>query len=300
MKIFLYEKFENKKNFIKLKKKYNLINLNVKKKIDKKKVFIIYSRFSKKLSKKYLSNFKNLKTIISPTTGLNHIDTDYCKKEKIKIINLKKGDKKLKNISSTSEMALSMILTGIRKLAYFYNNKFKLSDRYRYPIYQFKNYTVGIIGYGRIGEKLYRDLQSLNFKVFFFDIDKKLKKKRGYLSLQNLLKRSDVVSLNLSYTEKNFNFFNKKLFNFCKRNFIFVNTARGELVNEYDLLNFLKKNKHSVAYLDVIQSETKNYTNNVLYKYSKKNKNLYITPHLGGSTRDALKETEDIVINDFF
>ena len=93
MKIFLYEKFENKKNFIKLKKKFNLINLNVKKKIDKKKVFIIYSRFSKKLSKKYLSNFKNLKTIISPTTGLNHIDTGYCKIEKIKIINLKKGDK---------------------------------------------------------------------------------------------------------------------------------------------------------------------------------------------------------------
>ena len=298
MKIFLYEKFENKNNLLKIKKKYNLINLNYKK-INKKKVFAIYSRFSKKLSKNYFSKFENLKTVISPTTGLNHIDIDYCNKEKIKIINLKKGDKRLQKISSTSEMALSMILSGIRKLPYFYQNLFKLSDRYRYPIYQFRNYTVGIIGYGRIGKKLYRDLKYLNFRVFFFDIDIKLKKKEGYLSLQKLLKRSDVVSLNMSYNEGYFNFFDKKLLNVCKKNLILVNTARGELINEHDLLHFLKKNTNSAAYLDVIQSETTNYNKNILYKYSKQNKNLYITPHLGGSTNDALKETEDVVINDF-
>jgi D-3-phosphoglycerate dehydrogenase len=194
-------------------------------------------------------------------------------------------------------MALAMILTAIRKLPYYYKNNFKLSERYKYQIYQFKNYVVGIIGYGRIGKKLFRDLKYLNFNVFFYDINKK--KTINYLDLNKLLKVSDIISLNLNYMSKNINFFNKRLFNQCKKNLIFVNTARGEVVNEKDLLNFLKKNKSSSAYLDVIKNETINYKKNILYKYSKLNKNLFITPHIGGATKDALKDTENIVIGQF-
>ena len=82
MKIFLYEKFENNKNFLKLKKKYNLINLNSKNKYNKNQVSVIYSKFSRNLSEKFLSQFKNLKIIISATTGLNHINVKYCDKKK--------------------------------------------------------------------------------------------------------------------------------------------------------------------------------------------------------------------------
>lgn len=298
MKTLLYEKFENKQNFIKLKKKYSLVNLVSKKKYNKDNVFVIYSRFSKNLSKEFLSQFKNLKIIISPTTGLNHIDIKYCKENKIKIINLKKNSTKLNKISSTSEMALSMILAAVRKLPYYYKSNFKLSERYKYETYQFKNYTIGIIGFGRIGKKLFRDLKYLKFNVFFYDTNKKINKNVGYLNLKKLLKISDIISLNLNYTIENINFFNKNFFNQCKKNLIFVNTARGELVNEVDLLNFLKKNKSSFAYLDVIKNETKGYKENILYKYSSKSNNLFITPHLGGSTKDALRDTENIVIQE--
>lgn len=299
MKIFLYEKFENNKNFLKLKKKYDLINLNSKNKYNKNQVSVIYSKFSRNLSEKFLSQFKNLKIIISATTGLNHINVKYCDKNKIKIINLNKNDQKLKNITSTSEMALSIILAAIRKLPYYYKNSSTLFERYKYNTYQFKNYTIGIIGYGRIGKNLFNDLKHLKFKVFFYDINKKLKKNKNYLDLKKLLKVSDIISLSLNYTSQNINFFNKRLFNQCKKNLIFVNTARGEVVNEKDLLNFLKKNKSSSAYLDVIKNETINYKKNILYKYSKQNNNLFITPHLGGATIDLLKETEEIVIQQF-
>ena len=299
MKIFLYEKFENKKNLIKLKKKFNLTYVNSKKKIDRDAVFAIYSRFEKKLSKKYLIKFKELKYILSPTTGLNHIDLDYCREKKIRIINLVKNNPYLKKITSTSEMTLSMILAGIRKLPYFYSKSNKLSERYEYDIFQFKNYTVGIIGFGRIGKKLFKDLKFLNFKVFIYDMDKKYKKKKEFLDLKKLLKISDIISLNLNYMNSNLKFFDKNLLKLCKKNVMFVNTARGELVNELDLLYFLKKNKLSSAYLDVIDNETGDYMNNFLYKYSLKRKNLFITPHLGGSTKDALKITENIVIDKF-
>ena len=300
MKIILYEKFENEENYIKLKKKYNLISIKSKKKYDRNNVFGIYTRFQKKLSEKYLYQFKKLKFIVSPTTGLNHIDLNHCKEKKIEIINLKKNNSDLKSITSTSELTLSMILVGIRKLSYFYNKNFKLSERYKYDIYQFKNYTVGIIGYGRIGKKLFRYLKFLKLRVFFYDIDVKFKKKQGYINLNNLLKHSDIISLNMNYTELNSNFLNKETLKKCKKNLMLINTARGELVNELDLLSFLKKNKSSSAYLDVIKNETKNYKSNPLYKYSLEKKNLFLSPHIGGSTKDALKITENIVINEFF
>lgn len=300
MKTILYEKFENKENYIKIKKKYNLINIKSKKRYDKNIVFAIYTRFQKKLSEKYLYQFKKLKFIVSPTTGLNHIDLNHCEEKKIKIINLKKNNRDLKSITSTSELTLSMILVGIRKLSYFYNKNFKLSERYKYNIYQFKNYTVGIIGYGRIGKELFRYLKFLKFRVFFYDIDTKYKKKQGYINLNKLLKLSDIISLNMNYTELNSNFLNKEILKKCKKNLMLINTARGELVNELDLLSFLKKNKSSSAYLDVIKNETVNYKNNPVYKYSLEKKNLFLSPHIGGSTKDALKITENIVINEFF
>ena len=299
MKIILYEKFENEENFVKIKKKYNLLDFKSKKKYDKNNVFAIYTRFQKKLSEKYLDHFKKLKFIISPTTGLNHIDLDHCKKKKIKIIYLKKNNNDLKKITSTSELTLAMILSGIRKLSYFFRRNFKLSERYKYNIYQFKNYTVGIIGYGRIGKELFKNLRFLKFKVFFYDVDKKYKKKKDYINLDKLLKNSDIISLNLNYTEKNYNFFNSEILKKCKKNLIFINSARGELVNEIDLLSFLKKNKNSSAYLDVIKDEKENYESNLLYKYSLKKKNLFLTPHLGGSTKDALVLTENIVLKQF-
>jgi D-3-phosphoglycerate dehydrogenase len=299
MKIFLYEKFESKNNFFKIKKKYNLISLVSKKKYNKKNVYAIYSKFSKNLSKKFLSKFANLKIIISATTGLNHIDIEYCNKNKIKIIYLNKNNYKLKKITSTSELTLSIILTAIRKLNHYYKNIFKISERYKYDVYQFKNYTIGIIGYGRVGKKLLNDLKYLKFNVFFYDVNKKFEKKKNYLDLKKLLRVSDVITLNINYTNSNINFFNKRLFNQCKKKIIFVNTARGEVVNEKDLLNFLKKNKSSSAYLDVIKDETINYKKNILYKYSRKNNNMFITPHLGGATIDALKETERIVMEQF-
>ena len=134
---------------------------------------------------------------------------------------------------------------------------------------------------------------------FFFDINEKAKKNKNYLDIKKLLRVSDLISLSFNYTSENINFFNKRLFNQCKKNLIFVNTARGELVNEKDLLNFLKKNKSSSAYLDVIKNETINYKKNILYKYSRQNNNLFITPHLGGATIDALKETEEMAIQQF-
>ena len=79
-----------------------------------------------------------------------------------------------------------------------------------------------------------------------------------------------------------------------------INTSRGELVNEKDLIKFLKKQKLSSAYLDVIRGEQAQYKKkkSELFKLNKTEK-LFILPHLGGSTLDAMTETENLIIDNF-
>jgi D-3-phosphoglycerate dehydrogenase len=300
MKILLYESFENIKNFYQLKKKVKLVKIDSKERIKKNEVKYIFTKFTKFLSKEYLLQYQNLSYIFTPTTGLNHIDLDYCKKKKIKIHSLRNKKKQIKRISSTTELNLALILTAIRKLCYFYRSKnHKISSRYIYDFYQFKNYSVGIIGYGRIGSSLFKLLKKLKFKVFFYDEKKIFKRNKNFLTLDKLLKTSDIVSLNMNYNNNNYNFMNLKKFKKCKKDVTLINTSRGEIINEENLITFLKKEKKASAYLDVIKNEQIK-KNKKLLLYARLNKNLFLTPHIGGATKDALLFTEDVILEELF
>ena len=293
--IFLYERFDNEKNFNDLKKNFNLIKIGSKKNFKEEDVMVIFPKLDFNLNYKFLQNYENLKFIVSPTTGINHIDVKYCKKKRIKIIYFDKNKRKLlKNISSTTELTLTFILSAIKRVNYFYDEVKKFHwDRYSQNLYQFKNYTVGIIGFGRIGKSITVKLKNLGFKVITYD-----KKTNNINKLNNLLKISDVISFHIN-SESNYNFFEKNKLKICKTNVSIINTSRGEIINEKDLINFLKKNKNSSAFIDVIQNEQyqKNkLKQNKLIRYSKFNNNLFITPHIGGVSKDALVYTENIIL----
>lgn len=292
--IFLYERFDNKKNLLEIKKDFKLIRIDSKKKFNYGNVKILFVKLKYNLDKKFLFKFKNLKYILSPTTGLNHIDLKYCKSRKIEIIYFdKKKRKLLKNITSTAELTLTFILSAVKKINFFFEDVKKYNwNRYSQNLYQFKNYSVGIIGLGRIGKLMAKLLQNLGFKVLTFD-----KRKNNNVNLNYLLKMSDIISLHID-AESNYNFLDKKKLQLCKKNVSIINTSRGEIVNEKDLINFLKKYKGSSAFIDVIKNEQKQINNlkkNNLINYQRNNKNLYITPHIGGVSMDALIYTENLI-----
>ena len=242
--IFLYERFDNEKNFNDLKKNFNLIKIGSKKKFKEEDVMVIFPKLNFNLNYKFLQNYENLKFIVSPTTGINHIDVKYCKKKRIKIIYFDKNKRKLlKNISSTTELALTFILSAIKRVNYFYDEVKKFHwDRYSQNLYQFKNYTVGIIGFGRIGKSITVKLKNLGFKVITYD-----KKTNNINKLNNLLKISDVISFHIN-SESNYNFFEKNKLKICKTNVSIINTSRGEIINEKDLINFLKKKQEFISF----------------------------------------------------
>ena len=116
-------------------------------------------------------------------------------------------------------------------------------------------------------------------------------KKKGivqFSNIKNLLSKSDVVCCCINYTEKNENFFSKKLFKLMKKGSYFVNTSRGEIVVEKDLIKFLKNNIKKAAGVDVVRNEhSLSVKKNLLIEYAKNNNNLIVTPHIAGLTYDS-------------
>lgn len=286
----MYETIFNKSNK-KILKNYKFFS--IKKIKNPKKIHIIYSFLKKRYDKKYLSKFSNLKFFVTASTGTDHVDVEYLKKKKIKIIKLDTSSKEVKKITSSAELALTLILTSIRKVHQYLNlTKSEIIKRDYYNFFQFRNYKVGIIGYGRIGKYLDKNLKNLNFSTTIYDKSKKYFKS----NLKKLLISSDIITTNIPLGG-NYQFINSKMLNLCKKNVKIINISRANIFNQKDLFNFLKKNPNTEYWTDVFineQENSKKVVDKSLKAFLKLN-NFYLTPHVGGAALDAMNLAEKIV-----
>ncbi len=246
-----------------------------------------------KIDKEIIDHFSNLKHIISPSTGTNHIDVNYCKEKGIKVHCLLDNREFLNTISSSAEFTFLLMMSLIRKLPLSINTTKigywrQIEDLLRGKELEHKK--VSIIGFGRIGKKLKKYCESFNMYVYTHDKDNNKER------LDYLLSISDIVFCCLNLTDETKDFFNKDLFNKMKQNSYFINTSRGEIVNEDDLINALETKKLYGAAVDVVNNET-NYKQNKLIEYSKFNPNLIVTPHIAGLSYESQSKAFDFVIN---
>lgn len=273
----------------------------LKKFIEKKKLKIdfLWANFGVFIDNKIIKAINNPKLIIvSQTTGLNHINYNKNNYPKIRILSLKNDDKFLKSVPSTAEHTFALFLTISKNIIPSFQDVKKMNWRRKLFLgLEAKGLNFGIIGYGRIGKILGRMAKSFGMKILFYD----LKKNKSKIVLNELLEKSDVVSLNIDYNLTNKNFINKYHFNKMKKTSYFINSSRGENVNQKDLLIALKNKIIAGAALDVLYQDTFWYNKipenfKDIINYSKKNSNLLITPHIGGFTKQALKITFDRIL----
>ena len=196
----------------------------------------------------------NIKGIISPSTGINHIKTTTVKTYDIK------NDKVLKTITSTAEHNLYLMLAITRRVK---------------PINELSKCTLGILGYGRLGHILYDITKPIFKNVYISDIEHTDKE---------FFENTDFLSINIDYNTDNINFVDKNYIDKFAKNIFIINTARGEVVNEDDILDEVHSGKVLGYATDVWKEE-----------YSSKATNLKITAdprilktsHIGGTTLQA-------------
>jgi D-3-phosphoglycerate dehydrogenase len=259
---------------------------------------IIFVRLNYYFDTHILSNARNLKYICTPTTGLNHLDLDYLRKKNIKVISLKGEFDFLSDIRATSEHTFGLILSLLRNYKSAISTTKENFSRDLFKGDEIFNNSIGIIGFGRIGKLLAKYIEAFNGNTFFYDTDSSIKEIYGAKrldSVEELISKCNVISLCASYELTSNKFFNKAYIDLLKDKF-FVNTSRGELINEKYLLKKVKENFFKGIAIDVIQDESKENNNLIEFLNIDKSINFIITPHIAGATYTSMKRTEEFIV----
>ena len=258
-----------------------------------------------KVDKQVINNAENLKIIATATTGLDHIDINYAKSKDIEIISLRGENEFLNTITGTAELAFGLIIDLLRLIhSAFESVKNYQWDRESYRGHSLCGKTLGIVGLGRIGKMMAIYGNAFNMKVIACDPNQDIKTFQDLnckrVDFDDLLKNSNIISIHAHLKEDTENMFNQEAFEKMKQTAYLINTSRGKIVNENDLLNALKNKKIAGYATDVLSGELdfdKNFSNHSLVEYARKNNNLIIVPHIGGMTYES-REATDIFIAD--
>lgn len=258
----------------------------------------IIVRLGHKIDKDLFDHAEQLKVIVSATTGLNHIDISEAKSRGITILSLKGETDFLETVTATAEHTIGLMLSLIRHTPHAYNSVMDGTwDRNLFKGHDLYGKTLGIIGYGRLGKLVAKYATAFGMAVIAYDTkDIPHDETVESASLNEVLSRSDIITLHASYSPENERFIDKTCFEKMKKGAVFINTARGEIIDEQALLDALKTKHLSGAALDVISNEqallSVSISDNPLYKYARKYNNLILTPHIGGATYDSMYKTE--------
>ncbi len=228
-----------------------------------------------------LLNATHVTLINTCSTGLNHIDLDYCKNNNIKIQCHKNDLELINQLPSTAELAFGLMLSLLRSIPECNNHV----SRYYWDYTQFmgrqvKDLKIGIIGYGRLGKMMEKYCKAFDAETFVYD---------PYVntpqtSLKQMFQICDVISLHVHVTDETKYMINKDLFGFIKKDCYIINTSRGEIVNELDVVDALNTGKLTGYGTDVIENEFDDITKSPVIKAMNKGKNIIVTPHIGGMT----------------
>ena len=253
---------------------------------------IILIRFNNTI--KYLRNTK-IKFIMCPTTATEHIDDKFFLDSRIKVFTLKKYTKFLENIRATIEFTIFLILLYLRNIKKNYHRNKSIKNEIASEIYK-KN--VGIIGYGRIGKKVYKILKSFNANLKIYE-KKNIKKDKGlnFVSLNKVLTSCDIILIHIPLNNQNEKFLNSSRLNLIKKGAVVINTSRGNVIDERYIFSLVKKRKLNY-FTDVISNKALDNERNTLKKL-RNYKNFYYSGHIAGLTRESIEKTDWFVYKNF-
>ena len=214
-----------------------------------------------------------------------------------------KGTKEVDLITASSEFTFNLMLSTIRKLPNAFNGVLQgewRNNENKYRGRELSSLKLGIIGYGRIGRNLAKYSKTFGMKVNAYDPYVNIKD--SYVTQTNnldaLLSEADVICTCVHLNEETKHMINADVFKKMKDGVVFINTSRGDVVNEHDLITYLSNGKIARAGVDVISNEFVEKTNNhPLINYAKSNENLIITPHIAGLTYDSEEKAQSAAYN---
>jgi glyoxylate reductase len=248
------------------------------------------------IDSKLLNMAKNLKVISTYSVGFDHIDTKHAKKNKIRV-----GYTPEVLTDATADLAFSLMIDVMRRVSegdrIIRNGNWReIYGAYDYVGVDLQKKTLGIFGLGRIGSALAKRAKSFDMKIIYHNRKRvsKIKEKLlgvKYVSFEKLISQSDVISIHVPHTNQTDQLFSKKILKKMKKTSFLINTSRGKIINEKDLIESLKKKIIAGAALDVFELEPIG-KNHPLTKIQ----NITLSPHIGSSTKETRAKMAEITV----
>ena len=243
----------------------------------------------------------NLKGVISYGVGFNQIDVEAAAERGIYVANLRGS-----NSEAVAELAASLMLGLLRNLPrsdkYVKDKKWDSTESAKYPPWtigkELYGKTLGLVGIGEIGKRVTRICgKGFNMRVIASDpfVTKEQASQLGaeLLDLQTVLKSSDIVTVHVPLSAETKGLIGAKEIAMMKKTAYLINTSRGPVVDESALTQALREGKIAGAGLDVFQKEPMPFDNSLLDL-----ENTVLSPHIAGSTEEALNTMNDMVVDE--
>jgi lactate dehydrogenase-like 2-hydroxyacid dehydrogenase len=240
------------------------------------------------ISKDVIDACPKLRLVCVTATGTNNVDLEYAKEKHILVKNVSGY-----STSSVAQHTFSLLLSMLNHVEY--NNKFVAEGAYSKQslfthlgpsIEELNGKTLGIIGLGNIGRKVAEIATAFGMSVVYYSTSgNNLEQDYTNVSLQQLMKRSDILSIHAPLNEKTLNLIGKQEFEQCKKSAILVSMGRGGIINEQALADALLSNQLRGACLDVYEQEPIQ-KDNPLLNVKLANKILF-SPHIAWASQQA-------------
>lgn len=201
----------------------------------------------------------------------------------------------------TADLAFALLLDIIRRVSegdrIIRSGKWQvIYGAYDYVGLDLQGKTLGILGLGRIGGTLAKRAKAFDMKLIYHNrkrVPKTREKILGvkYVSFEKLINQSDIISIHVPHTKETEHMFNMRIFKQMKESAFLINTSRGKIVNEKDLITVLKKRKIAGAGLDVFETEPISKKHPLV-----KLQNVVLAPHIGSTTKETRAKMAEITV----
>ena len=248
------------------------------------------------ISKETIDKCPNIKLIAVLATGYNVVDYNYAKEKGIPVCNVPTY-----GTASVSQFSIALLLeichhVGHHSESVHAGNWANNADwcYWDYPLIELEGKTIGIIGFGRIGQAEGRVAKALGMNVLAYDLypNETGRVIAEYVDLDTLFAKADVITLHCNLTPENTGMINKDTIAKMKDGVILINNARGQLIVEQDVADALNSGKMGAAGLDVVYTEPIKADNPLLQA-----KNCIITPHISWAPKESRQRIMDITVD---
>ncbi len=237
------------------------------------------------LTKEVLSQLPNLKLVVYRSIGFNSVDLAYANERQLPVSHITQYC-----VDEVANYVVAAILSHNRRILDF-NQSVKVGHKWDYELFpdmrRLSSLTVGLIGFGNIPRLVAQRLQVFGCKVMAYDpfVPAEVFANAGVtqVSLEEIFAHSDYISSHLPLNDSTKEMLNATLFNLCENQPVFINSSRGGVVNEKDLVAALQSGKLSYALLDVVHSEDPDLSKLPFMQMD----NVVLTPHIAFYSQEA-------------